>query len=100
MNIPDEDVLTCTKCQGPVVRAVTPRKSKGVPVTVLVEVQEDAHNEHPPSSTWALTKLGGKYHAGQITNKNQRAGMLANGIRFHVEHDEQCARTAAKNRYR
>ena len=100
MNIPNEDVMTCTKCHGPVVQAVTTRKSKGQPVTVLVEVDEDANNDHPPSAQWALTKVGGKYHAGQITSKNQRAGMLDNGIRFHVEHAEQCARAAAKNRYR
>lgn len=100
MKIPNEDVMICTKCQGPVVQAVTTRKSKGQPVTVLVEVDEDGDNSHPPSAQWALTKVGGKYHAGQVTNKNQRAGMLDGGIRFHVEHDEQCARAAARNRYR
>lgn len=100
MQIPDEHVMTCTKCQGPVVQAVTTRKSKGVPVTVLVEAEEDSRNDHPPSAQWALTRVGTKYHAGQIANKNQRAGMLASGIRFHVDHAEQCARTAAKNRYR
>lgn len=101
MKIRDEDVRTaCTKCKAPVVEAVTTRKSKGQPVTVLVEVEEDSNNDHPPSVQWAVTRVGGKFHAGQITNRNQRAGMLASGIRFHVEHAEQCARNMAKNRYR
>lgn len=99
MRIPDADVMTCTKCQGPVVQAVTTRKSKGQAVTVLVEVDEDESCSHSVNTTWALTRLGSTYHAGQITNRNQRAGMLNSGIRFHVEHDEQCARTAAKNRF-
>lgn len=100
MKIPNEDVVTCTKCDLPVVQAVTTRKSKGQPVTVLVEVEEDVDNSHSVNTTWALTRVGTKYHAGQITNRNQRAGMLAGGVRFHVEHDERCARTVAKNRFR
>lgn len=100
MRVPEEDVRACGKCSGDVVKADTGRKSKGETVFVLVEVEEDANNDHPPNATWMLTKVGSKYHAGQVLAKNQRAGMLANGIRFHVDHAEQCARTAAKNRFR
>jgi hypothetical protein len=82
-----------------VVPAVTARMSKGQPVTILVEVEEDLTNEHP-SDQWALSKVGEKYYAGQVKTRNQRAGMLERGIRFHLLHDKQCAKNVAHNRTR
>ena len=99
MQVPEADVRVCQKCHGMVVPAVTARMSKGQPVTILVEVEEDLTNEHP-SDQWALSKVGEKYHAGQVKTRNQRAGMLERGIRFHLLHDKQCAKNVAHNRTR
>lgn len=94
MQVPNEDVQECKECHGPVVEAATTKRTKGQVVTVLLEVDEDQLND-TPGSQWFLTKVGSSYHAGQITNRNQRAGMIKNGQRFHLEHKATCARRKA-----
>lgn len=98
MIVPESDVLACGTCKQPVIQAVTSKKSKGQPVTVLVEVDEDADQKGSVHNTWALSKIGGKYYAGQVTNRNQRAGMLGSGIRFHLDHKEECGKAPTTRR--
>jgi hypothetical protein len=100
MIVPEEDVKACGTCKAPVVQAVTSRKVKGAPVMVLVEPDQDDALAGTVHNTWALSKIGGQYHAGQVTNRNQRAGMLSSGVRFHVDHKESCGKQpSTKHRY-
>lgn len=99
MIVPEEDVRACPKCHQPVISAQTPRKLKGASVFVLVEPDQDDQLKGTVHNTWALSKTGGAYFAGQITNRNQREGMLNNGVRFHVDHKETCG-TAPTTRRR
>lgn len=98
MRVPEEDVLACKKCKQPVVQAITPKKHKGQPVAVLVEPDEDLGQKGSVANTWALSKTGAGYFAGQITNRNQRAAMLERGIRFHLDHKERCGKQPTTRR--
>lgn len=98
MQVPEGDVQACGTCKQPVIQAVTPKKAKGKPVLVLVEPDEDATQQGSVHNTWNLTKIGGTYYAGQITNRNQRAGMLDSGIRFHIDHKEECGKAPTTRR--
>lgn len=96
MEIHPTDWAACVECGADVVLATSPRKSKGVSVTILVDV-----HPVPPESVsidvdhqWALSKVGAKFQAGQAATRNQRAAMLERGIRFHAEH----TRTICKQR--
>lgn len=99
MQVPEADVRVCGKCRGMVIPAVTARISKGQPVTILLEVDEDTTGEHPREE-WVLSRVGDKYYAGQLKNKNQRAAMLESGTRFHILHNKQCAANVTRNRNR
>jgi hypothetical protein len=99
MRIPEEDIrLACPKCSQPVMQALTGRMSKGKPVTVLVEPDEDVKQHYGVNETWQLSKTGGKYYAGRITNRNQRAAMLEKGIRFHADHKAECGKQPTTRR--
>ena len=99
MHVPREDVKVCTQCGADVVEAITSKKQAGEPVKVLLEVDEDQLNE-TPSKQWVLSQRDGRYFAGQPLSKNQRAGMIASGVRFHLSHAAACADHKAKNRHR
>lgn len=101
MRVPEEDVKACGKCTAPVISADTGKKAAGKPVLVLVEPDEDADQKGTVQNTWALSKTGGRYFAGRITNRNQRAAMLNSGVRFHVDHKESCGKQpTTRRRYR
>lgn len=101
MIIPEELVLACRDCKGDVVVCQTVKRMKDatgrmVPVTVILNADEDKIGDSPRSQ-WVVTLVGKVLHAGQAVNKNQRAGMVAAGIRFHVDHAVTCPkRKAAK----
>lgn len=98
MLVPEEDVLACTKCKQPVIQAVTSKKVKGKPVLVLVEPDEDTGQSGTIHNTWALSKAGATYYAGQATSRNQWAGMLESGVRFHIDHKEECGKAPTTRR--
>lgn len=100
MEIPPEDLKKCSSCGVPAVEAVTTRKSKGQPVSVLLHPVEDTENHGLPSTQYLLSKVGGKYHAGQPTT-TLRAAVTAAGKRFHIEHTKaECKRLAAARKDR
>jgi NaMN:DMB phosphoribosyltransferase len=78
------------------VLATSPRKSKGVPVPILVDV-----HIVPPEAVnidiahqWVLSKVGAKFQAGQAATRSKRTAMLEQGVTFHAEH----TRTICKQR--
>lgn len=90
MQVDSSDVRVCQECGADVVVAVTPRKSKGEPVSIMVEVDEVEAHQLPidVDHQWTLSKssLTGKFAAGQAATRNQRAGMISAGVGFHQEH--------------
>lgn len=97
MEIPREDRSECLKCGGQVIRGRTTRKSKGEFAVVTLDADEDTDGSQP-NLQWALSLVGNTYHAGQPVTKNQRAGMVAAGITFHLEHAKTCATRFAKGK--
>lgn len=97
MRIDGNDVRICKECKGEVIEAQTTRKSKGQFVRVLLEVPEIEPDllSLNVGNQWVVSKIGAKFHAGQPATKNQRAGMLANGVGFHAEHGPTCNKRRA-----
>lgn len=93
--VPPEDRAECPRCGGEVVYGRTSRKSKGVYVVVALEAVEDTVGDSP-GTQWVLSTVGNTYTAGQPTSKNQKAGMVAAGIKFHQDHAKTCAQRYAK----
>lgn len=95
MMVPPEDRAECPRCGGEVIYASTSRKSKGQTVVVALEAEEDTVGDSP-GTQWVLTTVGRTYSAGQPTSKNQKAGMVAAGFKFHLAHSKTCAQRYAK----
>lgn len=95
MLVPPEDRAECPRCGGEVVHGRTSQKSKGQYVVVTVDADEDAVGDSP-GTQWVVTTVGNTYTAGQPTSKNQKAGMVAAGYKFHQIHTKTCAQRYAK----
>jgi hypothetical protein len=97
VDIPQDERAECQKCGGEVVRGRTSRKSKGEWVVVTLDAAEDTVGDSP-GTQWVVTTVGGTYTAGQPGSKNQRAGMIAAGYKFHQEHAKTCAKRYAQGK--
>lgn len=97
MNIPKDERAECTKCGGEVVYGRTTRKSKGQWVVVTLDADEDETGDSP-GTQWVVTTLGRTYCAGQPNTKNQKAGMVNAGYKFHQEHAKTCAKRYAQGK--
>lgn len=95
--VPPEDRAECPRCGGEVVYGRTSRKSKGAWVVATLDAEEDAVGDSP-GSQWVVTLVGSTYTAGQPTSRNQKAGMVAAGYRFHQEHAKTCAKRYAQGK--
>lgn len=93
--VPPEDRAECPRCGGEVIYASTSRKSKGQTVVVALEAVEDTVGDSP-GTQWVLSTVGNTYTAGQPTSKNQKASMVAAGVKFHQDHAKTCAQRYAK----
>jgi hypothetical protein len=97
VDIPKDERAECQKCGGEVIHGRTSRKSKGEWVVVTLDAAEDTVGDSP-GNQWVLSTVGGVYTAGQPTTKNQRAGMVAAGYKFHQAHAATCAKRYAQGK--
>jgi len=90
VHIPVEARVRCDKCRASVVWCETAAKSRGIPVTVAVDIEPTTEGLALHEQVIISVTSGGKYFAGGFATRAKRDAAAAAGVQLHMPHKRTC----------